>query len=77
MAACRISARRKPGRAPSACFYTATIGSGALSPILFGTVTDLVGLPTMMACIAGSALVTLTLALLLPKVAAEADAGGR
>jgi MFS family permease len=47
-------------------FYTATIGAGALSPILFGAVTDHAGLFQMMACLAAFALITLPLAMLLP-----------
>ncbi|HEY7687279.1 MAG TPA: MFS transporter [Dongiaceae bacterium] len=47
-------------------FYTATIGSGALAPILFGSVTDIVGLAPMTIGIACTALLTLTLALFLP-----------
>jgi MFS transporter, FSR family, fosmidomycin resistance protein len=53
-------------------FYTATIGSGALAPILFGSVTDIVGLAPMTLCIASTALLTLTLALLLPGPAQRA-----
>jgi FSR family fosmidomycin resistance protein-like MFS transporter len=47
-------------------FYTATIGAGALAPIFFGSLTDRIGLWPMTACIAGTALITLPLALSLP-----------
>ena len=47
-------------------FYTATIGAGALSPIVFGSLTDRIGLWPMTACIAATALITLPLALSLP-----------
>jgi MFS transporter, FSR family, fosmidomycin resistance protein len=47
-------------------FYTATIGAGAVAPILFGVVTDHAGLFQMMAILAGFALLTLPLAWRLP-----------
>jgi MFS transporter, FSR family, fosmidomycin resistance protein len=47
-------------------FYTATIGAGAVSPFLFGLVTDTAGLPQMMMLLAAFALVTLPLAWWLP-----------
>jgi len=43
-------------------FYTAVIGAGALSPILYGLASDAVGVPAMMALIAGVVLLTLPLA---------------
>jgi MFS family permease len=46
-------------------FYTATIGSGAISPIVFGFVGDAVGVPTTVVCIAAASLATLPLALML------------
>jgi FSR family fosmidomycin resistance protein-like MFS transporter len=47
-------------------FYTATIGAGAVSPVLFGLITDKAGLFQMMMRLAGFALVTLPLAWRLP-----------
>ncbi len=43
-------------------FYTGTIGAGALSPALYGLVSDTAGVPIMMALIAGVVLLTLPLA---------------
>jgi FSR family fosmidomycin resistance protein-like MFS transporter len=43
-------------------FYTGAIGAGALSPILYGLVSDGAGVPLMMGLIAGVVLVTLPLA---------------
>src|SRR5262252_10604709 len=43
-------------------FYTAVIGAGALSPILYGLASDAVGVPAMMALIAAVVLLTLPLA---------------
>ncbi|HJU18457.1 MAG TPA: MFS transporter [Stellaceae bacterium] len=43
-------------------FYTGAIGSGALSPVLYGLFSDAVGVPRMMALIAGIVLLTLPLA---------------
>lgn len=42
-------------------FYTGAIGAGALAPALYGTVSDAVGVPRMMALIAGIVLLTLPL----------------
>ena len=53
-------------------FYTATIGAGALAPIVCGSLTDRVGLWPMTVCIACTALITLPLALSLPKTPAAA-----
>jgi FSR family fosmidomycin resistance protein-like MFS transporter len=53
-------------------FYTATIGAGALAPIVFGSLTDRIGLWPMTVCIACTALITLPLALSLPKTPAAA-----
>ncbi len=47
-------------------FYTATIGAGAVSPFLFGLVSDKAGLFQMMMLLAAFALVTLPLAWWLP-----------
>ena len=43
-------------------FYTAVIGAGALSPVLYGLASDAVGVPAVMALIAGVVLLTLPLA---------------
>jgi FSR family fosmidomycin resistance protein-like MFS transporter len=43
-------------------FYTATIGAGAVSPILYGFVGDAMGLPTTTLVIAAVVLATLPLA---------------
>jgi MFS family permease len=43
-------------------FYTGAIGAGAVSPALYGLASDAVGVPTMMALIAGVVLLTLPLA---------------
>jgi MFS family permease len=46
-------------------FYTGTIGSGALSPALYGLVGDALGVPTALTAVAALSLVTLPLALVL------------
>lgn len=46
-------------------FYTATIGSGAAAPVLFGLLGDAVGLRPVLASIAGFALLTVPLAVAL------------
>jgi MFS family permease len=46
-------------------FYTGTIGSGALAPVLFGRVGDLVGVWHALVLVAGFALITLPLSALL------------
>ena len=46
-------------------FYTGTIGGGAASPALYGLLSDLAGIPSMMALVAGVVLLTLPLAWLL------------
>ncbi|HZT88597.1 MAG TPA: MFS transporter [Stellaceae bacterium] len=46
-------------------FYTGGVGAGALSPILYGMISDLFAVPTMMMLIAGVVLLTLPLAWLL------------
>ena len=43
-------------------FYTAVIGAGALSPVLYGLASDSVGVPVMMALLAAVVLLTLPLA---------------
>jgi MFS family permease len=50
-------------------FYTATIGAGAIAPVFFGLLSDQVGLSPMMVGIAGTALVTLPLAIFLNLIA--------
>jgi MFS family permease len=42
-------------------FYTGAIGAGALSPVLYGLVSDAIGVPVMMGLIAGIVLLTLPL----------------
>lgn len=46
-------------------FYTATIGAAAASPILFGLLSDSVGVPAMMLMVAGYILLTVPLAFAL------------
>ena len=46
-------------------FYTGTIGSGAVSPALYGLVGDALGVPTALMVVAGVCLLTLPLALIL------------
>ncbi|MEI8152298.1 MAG: MFS transporter [Hyphomicrobiales bacterium] len=46
-------------------FYTGTIGSGAISPPLYGLVGDALGVPAALMVVAGMCLLTLPLALLL------------
>jgi MFS transporter, FSR family, fosmidomycin resistance protein len=43
-------------------FYTGGVGAGALAPVLYGLVSDLVDVPTMMLVVAAVVLVTLPLA---------------
>jgi MFS family permease len=52
-------------------FYTGTIGSGALSPVLYGFVGDALGIPVTLAIVALVVLLTLPLALAIrPQLAA-------
>ncbi|HTS42253.1 MAG TPA: MFS transporter [Xanthobacteraceae bacterium] len=46
-------------------FYTGTIGSGAVSPAIYGWIGDDIGLTTMLGIVAGLCLLTLPLAMLL------------
>jgi predicted MFS family arabinose efflux permease len=46
-------------------FYTGTIGSGAVSPPLYGLVGDALGVPTALMVVAGVCLLTLPLTLVL------------
>ena len=46
-------------------FYTGTIGSGALSPILYGLLGDFIGVPMTLVFVAATVLLTLPLALAL------------
>ncbi len=48
-------------------FYTIGIGSGALSPMVFGVLSDLAGVPATLAMVAAMALATVPLARLLRK----------
>jgi MFS transporter, FSR family, fosmidomycin resistance protein len=43
-------------------FYTGGVGAGALSPVLYGAVSDLLSVPVMMMLVAGVVLITLPLA---------------
>ena len=43
-------------------FYTGGVGAGALAPVLYGLLSDLADLPTMMVLVAAIVLVTLPLA---------------
>jgi MFS family permease len=45
-----------------AIFYTGTIGSGAVSPVLYGLFSDAIGISAMMGVVAGVVLLTLPLA---------------
>jgi MFS transporter, FSR family, fosmidomycin resistance protein len=49
-------------------FYTGTIGAGALSPALYGLVSDAIGLPPAMLLVAAVVLLTLPLAWKLSRV---------
>ena len=52
-------------------FYTGTIGSGALSPVLYGFVGDAFGIPVTLEIVAFVVLLTLPLALAIrPQLAA-------
>jgi predicted MFS family arabinose efflux permease len=46
-------------------FYTGTIGSGAVSPPLYGLIGDSLGAPTALVVVAAACLLTLPLALAL------------
>jgi MFS family permease len=46
-------------------FYTGTIGAGALAPVLYGLVGDVLGVPTSLMIVAAMLLLTLPLALVL------------
>jgi MFS family permease len=46
-------------------FYTGGVGAGALSPVLYGAISDLLSVPVMMMLVAGVVLTTLPLAWLL------------
>jgi len=52
-------------------FYTGTIGAGALAPILYGAVGDVLGVPKALLVVAGVVLLTLPLSLLLRPVLAR------
>jgi MFS transporter, FSR family, fosmidomycin resistance protein len=55
-------------------FYTGTIGSGALAPILYGFAGDILGVPLALVLVAGLVLATLPLVLALKGRLAEAAA---
>jgi len=55
-------------------FYTGTIGSGAVSPAIYGWIGDGIGLPTMLGIVAGLCLITLPLATLLKPALASVRA---
>jgi MFS transporter, FSR family, fosmidomycin resistance protein len=57
-------------------FYTATIGSGALAPALYGLLGDAVGFGIMMGALAGMVLLTLPLGLLLRPALLEGAGNG-
>jgi FSR family fosmidomycin resistance protein-like MFS transporter len=46
-------------------FYTGGVGAGALAPVLYGLISDLVSVPVMMMLVAGVVLITLPLVWLL------------
>jgi MFS family permease len=52
-------------------FYTGTIGSGAIAPVIFGFAGDLFGVPIALVMVAGISLATLPLALLLRPALAQ------
>jgi MFS family permease len=54
-------------------FYTGTIGSGALSPVLYGVVGDALGIPAALTVVAGVVLLTLPLAFALRSQLAAAQ----
>jgi predicted MFS family arabinose efflux permease len=57
-------------------FYTGTIGSGAIAPVLFGRAGDALGVATALIMVAAAALATLPLAALLrPALARSYGAG--
>jgi FSR family fosmidomycin resistance protein-like MFS transporter len=55
-------------------FYTATIGSSASAPLLFGLFGDLIGMPATMLTIAAAVLITLPLALIMNVLQRQAAA---
>jgi MFS family permease len=56
-------------------FYTGTIGSGALSPVVYGVISDLASVPAMMGVVAAVVLLTLPLAWMLgPALARQGPA---
>jgi MFS family permease len=46
-------------------FYTGTIGAGAVAPVFYGLLGDVVGVPTALSVVAGICLVTMPLAMVL------------
>jgi MFS transporter, FSR family, fosmidomycin resistance protein len=48
-------------------FYTGAVGAGALAPILYGAISDILSVPAMMALVASVVLITLPLSWRLSK----------
>lgn len=57
-------------------FYTGGIGAGALAPVLFGLVSDLIDVPVMMVLVSGFVLLTLPLTWALRPALRRIDAHG-
>ena len=55
-----------------ALFYTGTIGGGALAPVVFGAVGDVLGVPVAVMVLAGMLGVTLPLAWVVQRSGVEA-----
>ncbi len=60
-----------------AIFYTGTIGSGAISPVLYGLFSDALGIAAMMGIIAGVVLLTLAFGLEAARRVAPRSGNGR
>jgi hypothetical protein len=52
-------------------FYTGTIGTGAVAPIIYGAIGDALGIPTTLMVMAGVVLITLPLSLVLSPLPAR------
>jgi MFS family permease len=52
-------------------FYTGTIGTGAVAPIIYGAIGDALGIPTTLIVMAGVVLITLPLSLVLSPLPAR------
>ena len=57
-------------------FYTGGVGAGALSPVLYGAISDLLSVPVMMVLIAAVVLITLPLVWLLRPALREIEQAG-